>query len=204
MLTSSSVKSVAYHELGHAQHYSQAGCGFWQNYRLAVITELTKLNQTEVRPYGTGGDLSTAPIIATGEMWGNHCEKIYAERYFGNGGAAAAQFISRMQGIQYFNNTAIIPNLNANLWSLERFNPNRVEDVHRWIPQGLPYDLLDNRNDFPTPFVNDNASGFTINQVFNALQPNIQSIPAFRDILLLNSGNVQQVEVNELFQQYGY
>ena len=134
-------------------------------------------------------------------MWGNHCEKIYAEQYFGNGGGAAAQFISRMQGIPFSNDAG--SGLNANLWSLERFNPNRVQDVHRWIPQGLPYDLLDARNDGGAPVV-DNATGYTINEVLNALQPNIQSIPAFRDRLLQNSGNNQQAEVNQLFNACNY
>jgi hypothetical protein len=201
-MTSSYLKSVVYHELGHAQHFTQAGCSNWTAERNAVVAEL--INSGFSDPYGDGTNTTRAPIIAVAEMWGNHCEKIYAERHFANGGAAAAaNFISRMQGIQYFNNTAITPNLNANIWSLERFNPTLASDVHRWIPQGLPYDLLDTRNDFPTPII-DNESGYTINQVFNALQPNIQSIPAFRDRLLLNSGNVQQAEVNQLFQQYGY
>lgn len=200
-MTSAYLKSVVYHELGHAQHFTQAGCTYWTAERSAIVTELSKLNQVDFHPYGTGNDATTAPIISVSEMWGNHCEKIYAERHFGNGGAAAANFISRMQGIQYFNNAA--SGLNANLWSLERFNPTLASDVHRWIPQGLPYDLFDNRNEGGFPIF-DNASNYSINQVFNALQPNVQSIPAFRDRLLLNSGNVQAAEVNQLFQQYGY
>ncbi len=202
LMTSSYLKSVVYHELGHAQHFTQAGCSYWTTERNAIVTELSKLNQVNFHPYGTGNDATTAPIIAVSEMWGNHCEKIYSERHYGNGGAVAANFISRMQGIQYFNNAG--SGLNANLWSLENFNPNGNQDVHWWIPQGLPYDLFDARNDFPFPNINDNVNGYTINQVFNALQPNIQSIPAFRDRLLLNSGNNQQAAVNQLFLQYGY
>ena len=203
-LTSSYVKSMVYHELGHAQHFTQVGCGFWTDYRNAIVTELSKFNQPDVHPYGTGGDISTAPILAIGEMWGNHVEKIYADRYFGNGGTASNQFTSLLQGQLFGNNMTVTPNLNANLWAIENFNPNRVQDVHRWIPQGLPYDLFDNINEFPTPNINDNANGYTIIQVFNALQPSIVSIPAFRDRLLVNSGNTQQLEVNQLFQQYGY
>jgi hypothetical protein len=76
-LTSSQLKSVAYHELGHTQHYAQVGCNYWAQYVNAISTELTKLNQTEYWPYGTGNDFTTAPILATGEMWGNHVKKIY-------------------------------------------------------------------------------------------------------------------------------
>jgi hypothetical protein len=204
VLTSSQLRSVVYHELGHAQHYSQSGCDFWTQYRNAIVTELSKLNQVDFHPYGTGNDQSTAPILATGEMWGNHVEKWYSERHYGNGGPVAANFISRLQGLAFSNNAA--SGLNANYWSIENFNPNRNQDVHRWIPQGIPYDLFDNRNDnlFIATRPIDNANGFTLNQSFNALQSDVRSIPAFRDRLLQQNGNAQQVQVNQLFQQYGY
>lgn len=204
VLTSSQLRSVVYHELGHAQHYSQSGCDFWTQYRNAIVTELSKLNQVDFHPYGTGNDQSTAPILATGEMWGNHVEKWYSERHYGNGGPVAANFISRLQGLAFSNNAA--SGLNANYWSIENFNPNRNQDVHRWIPQGIPYDLFDNRNDnlFIATRPIDNANGFTLNQSFNALQSDVRSIPAFRDRLLQQNSNAQQVQVNQLFQQYGY
>jgi hypothetical protein len=204
VLTSSQLRSVVYHELGHAQHYSQSGCDFWTQYRNAIVTELSKLNQVDFHPYGTGSDQSTAPILATGEMWGNHVEKWYSERHYGNGGPVAANFISRLQGLAFSNNAA--SGLNANYWSIENFNPNRNQDVHRWIPQGIPYDLFDNRNDnlFIATRPIDNANGFTLNQSFNALQSDVRSIPAFRDRLLQQNSNAQQVQVNQLFQQYGY
>lgn len=215
VLTSSQLRSVVYHELGHAQHYSQAGCDFWTQYRNAIVTELSKLNQVDFHPYGTGNDQSTAPILATGEMWGNHVEKWYSERHYENGGAAISQeFISRIQGTIWGNtNTTLIfaasglpinsiAGINANFASIEGFNPNSTV-VHSWIPQGIPYDLWDNRNDFPVPII-DAVNGFTINQSFNALQSDVRSIPAFRDRLLQQNANVQQAQVNQLFQQYGY
>lgn len=161
-------------------------------------------DQTNFHPYGTGNDANTAPILATGEMWGNHAEKWYSERHYGNGGAVAASFVSLLQNQFFSNNPA--ENLNANYWAIENFNPNRNQDVHRWIPQGLPYDLWDNRNDnqFITSRPNDNANGFAINQSFNALQPDVRSIPAFRERLLFQNANTQQLEVTQLFQQYGY
>ena len=202
LLTSVQLKSTVYHELGHAQHFAQAGCNYWTNERDAIVTEFTKFNQTQFRPYGNGNDATTAPIIGVTEMWGYHCEKIYANRHFGDGGAAAANFTSILQNQVFPNNVALA--LNANLFAIERFDPNRIEDVHRWIPQGLPYDLIDARNEFPTPFINDNVVGYTNFQVFNTLQPDTRSITAFRDRLLLNNGNNQQVEVNQLFNAYNY
>lgn len=67
------------------------------------------------------------------------------------------------------------------------------------------YDLWDDRNDNNNPVgLIDNVNGFTINQSFNALQPDVRSIPAFRDKLLQQNGNAQQVQVNALFNAYNY
>lgn len=209
-LTSSQLRSVVYHELGHAQHYSQVGCNFWAQYRNAIVTELSKLDQINFHPYGTGNDQTTAPILATGEMWGNHIEKWYGEWHYGNGGAVAANFFSRLQGLEFFNDAS--SGLNANLWSIENFNPRINQlfgipvDPHQWIPQGLPYDLLDNRNDFGTnpALPVDNVLGYTVQQCFNALQADVRSVPAFRDRLLQQNGNNQAAAVNDLFFRYGY
>ncbi|MEO7445028.1 MAG: hypothetical protein ABIT96_01940 [Ferruginibacter sp.] len=116
-LTSPRFKEIVYHELGHSQHYSQAGCHFWTNYRGAIINELTKLNQPELHPYGSGNDPATAPKLATGEMWGNHCEYIYTNRRYGNGGTASLDFTAPMQNTNYNNDAAT--GLNAYLNALE-------------------------------------------------------------------------------------
>jgi len=202
-LTSASLKETVYHELGHAQHYNQAGCDFWTTLRAAEIAELVNSGGND--PYGNGTDANRAPIIATAEMWGNHCGYVYSNRQYGNGGSAAAVFIARMQSIEYSN--ASIPNLNAYLAAIENHNPNNTGDVYRWIPQGLPYDLMDNRNELIVngfPNINDNVAGYTIPQIFNALQPDVRSIPAFRDRLLQQNGNNQAANVNLLFSQYAY
>lgn len=162
---------------------------------------MTKLNQTYFHPYGTGADTRSAPIIATGEMWGNHCEKWYSERHYGNGSPVSASFFSRLQGSTFSNNT--FENINANFWAIESFNPNLSSDKWRWIPRGLPYDLWDNRDDGGFP-VADAVYGFTINQSFNALQSDVRSIPAFKERLLQQNGNLQFLQVNSLFNAYSY
>jgi hypothetical protein len=209
-LSSPRLKSIIYHELAHSQHFNQAGCGFWTQYRNAIVTEMSKLNQTQFAPYGTGNDASTAPILATGEMWGNHIEYIYSNRHYGNGGIAATpSFFVPMQNSWFANdgfgspanNLFAIPTLNANLAAIESFDPRVISgDIWHWIPQGLPYDLFDNRNDL-VPII-DEVSGYTITQCFNALQSDVRSIPAFRDRLLLQNGNIQQAQVTQLFQRY--
>ena len=45
---------------------------------------------------------------------------------------------------------------------------------------------------------------FNSQQIFNALQTNVQTVQAFRDRLLINNGNHQQQAVNNLFEAYYY
>lgn len=211
-LTSPKFRSIVYHELGHAQHFAQASCDFWTAYRNAITNELISSSLQD--PYGDGNNGTTSDIIATGEMWGNHVEKWYSERHYGNGGASVSPvFLATIQGVPFGNPNTIltlqgltigsIPNLNANFAAIESFDPNLIADDHRWIPQGLPYDLFDIRNDGNFPLV-DEVDGYTINQSFNALQPDVRSIPTFRNRLLQQNANFQQVQVNQLFQRYGY
>jgi hypothetical protein len=197
-LTSHILKTTVYHELSHAQHFTQAGCNFWTAYRNAIITEL--VNSLGKDPYGNGTNASTAPIIGTGEMWGYGMEKIYAERYYGNGGGITG-FVSLSQGWSF--NNGYISGLNANYSAIESFNPNLASDNYRWIPAGLPYDLWDNRVDIGNGVI-DNVSGYSFAQCFNALQSDVSSITAFRDRLLQQNGNSQQSQVTQLFKSYGY
>jgi hypothetical protein len=145
-------------------------------------------------------------------MWGNHCAYLFNNRHYGNGGANGAfgtGFTARLQGTDWQN---IPGGLNCNLNALENHNPTinqlfgSVVDPHQWIPQGVCYDLIDNRNDFNfnTNLPIDNVSGYTTQQCFNALQSDVRTIPAFRDRLLQQNGNSQFVNVNDLFFRYGY
>jgi hypothetical protein len=197
-LTSSELRGTVYHEVAHAQHFIQAGCGFWSQYRNSISDELFSSGFSD--SYGNG-TATTAPIIGTGEMWGYFAEKWYSERHYGNGGSLSNLFFSRMQIDDYFNSATL--GLNANFNALENFNPRRGGDNYRWIPKGLPYDLWDSRNDNLPPLI-DNVNGFTINQIFNALQSDVRSIPAFKDRFLLQNGNLQLLQINELFNGYNY
>jgi hypothetical protein len=72
----------------------------------------------------------------------------------------------------------------------------------------LYYDLIDNRNDFNAvpqriPLV-DNVLNYTNQQFFNALDADINSLPAYRVRLLSENGNNQAAGVNTIFNFYGY
>ena len=206
-LTSPRLKSIVYHELGHAQHYGAVGCNFWTDYRNAIITEISKTNQAEFSPYGNGSDAGTAPILAIGEMWGNHCQYIYTNRRYGNGGNYAA-FRAGMQAIGFPNiaadplATPPTPAINAYLWAIENFNPNAFGDVHNWIPQGLPFDLVDDQVDVGTAVV-DNVNVYSNRDCFDALTPNVRSIGEYRN-RLLQLNNAQTAQVTNLFTSYNY
>jgi hypothetical protein len=92
---------------------------------------------------------------------------------------------------------------------LEDFNPRRnIIDPFWWIPQGLYYDMIDNLNDnnlVPrrVPLV-DNVFDYTNQQFFNALDADINNLPAYRVRLLGENGNNQAAGVNTIFTFYGY
>lgn len=202
-LTSANIKSMAYHELGHTSHFVKAGCNYWQTYRSVITNELLFGNPNS-RPYGNG-TANNAGVVAVGEMWGNHCEYMFTNRHYGTGGAFGpfgTGFTALMQGMDWPN---VPGGLNAYLNAIENFNPNFTGDLHRWIPQGLCYDLIDNRNDaFFGGVIIDDVENYTSQQCFNALQYNVTSVLAFKDRLLTQNGNSQQNQVNLLFNGYGY
>jgi hypothetical protein len=163
-------------------------------YRGAIITEISKLNQFNLQPYGSGNDATTAPIIATGEMWGNHCEYIYSNRHW-----ARTVPQARMQGTNYPN---VLSGLNCYFNAIENFNPILQADIWRWIPQGLPYDLVD--ANVESGLVNDLVNGYTNRLCFNALLANTQSIQVFGNTLLQQNANLQSNQVRQLFTSYNY
>ena len=87
---------------------------------------------------------------------------------------------------------------------MEYFKPSYTTDPFYWIPKGLMEDLIDNGE--PTfTLVNDQVSGYTISQIFGALQSDVTSVPQFQARLLQqNPGNITNTYMNSLFASYGY
>ena len=203
-LTSANIKETVYYELGHAAHFARAGCDYWQTYRSAVAGEIA-VGNSATKPYGDGTE-TNAGLIGVGEMWGNHVGYTFTNRHYGNANAFGTNgggvFNALMQGRFWLNEAGLNSYLNA----LENFNPNIDinTDVHRWIPQGLCYDLIDDRNDFPFPIINDEVVGYTVQECFNALQQDVRTIPAFKDRLLQQNANNQITRINTLFNDYHY
>ena len=86
---------------------------------------------------------------------------------------------------------------------MENFNPNLVSAPFHWIPKGLMYDLIDN-GEPPSTGVIDQVSGFTIAQIFAALQSDVTSVPAYKARLIQQNPGNQTTQITTLFASYDY
>lgn len=201
-LASDAVKETIYHEMSHASHYTKAGTAFYTSFVNAELNEISLTLNTSNSPYGAGTD-SYAPIIALGEGWAYFMGHYLADRRYTTNCSQAIE-----QGIGYTNGNPVA-GLSSHLNLLEDFNPRRIDtDPFFWIPQGLMYDLMDNRNDnnavpLRVP-LDDIVSGYTIPQIFNALQSDINSMQSYKVRLLTQNANNQLAGVNTIFTFYGY
>lgn len=89
---------------------------------------------------------------------------------------------------------------------MEDFSPYRTNDHFHWIPQGLFYDLKDTRNEQKATGgpVDDNVSGYTNQQMFNAFSSSTTTPGSYRTNLLQQNGNNQSTQVTSLFTQYDF
>ncbi len=193
---SDALSEVAFHELTHAAHYNKVGNALWSDYVEAVLFEMNFSNNP---PYGNGNAGARSDIIALGESWAYHMGQFLADQKYGLNSSETdnGQF-------RYVNNS-IIPG-SSHINALEDFSPDRLDDPDRWIPQGLYYDLMDNRNDntaFPVRvLLEDQVTNYTNQQFFDALDDDIRSLRAFQTRLLFENGNNQAAGVNTIFDFY--
>ena len=197
-----------FHELTHAAHYNKVGNSWWGDFVDAEISQMTAFN--EPHPYGDGNSIYS-PIIALGESWAYHMGHFMADLKY----STTPNIDLWEQQITYLNNelddagTIINTGLSAHVNLLEDFSPLRTaNDDFFWIPQGLFYDLMDDRNDnIQTPVrvaLDDQVKNYTNHQFFEALDNDIYSLQQYKTRLLNENGNNQQAGVNAIFTFYGY
>lgn len=188
---------LCFHELTHAAHYNKVGNSWWGDLVSAEIHEMIFSGNS---PYGNGNNGATSDIIGLGESWAYHMGHFMADRKYGMSSSTAYE-----QGISYANNSPAY-GLSSHLNLLEDFSPVRNADPFHWIPQGIYYDMIDNRNDKPfiRVDIDDQVTGYTNQQFFNSLDDDINSLPAYRQRLLNENGSNQSVQVTNLFNAYGY
>ena len=202
-LKSDQVKALIYHEMSHAAHYNKVGDNWWNELVNAETYEITRFGLNGAQsPYGIGDDGEMSGRIALAESWAEHIGRVMTDTKYGT--TSSAQY---NQGEIYVNNSPVM-GLSSHLNLLEDFDPSRTGDPFKWIPQGLYYDIIDNRNDLTVPsprvLINDQVDGYTNLQFFDALDNDILTLPAYRDRLLQESGNNQGAQVINLFAAYGY
>jgi len=196
---SNRVKDLMYHELAHAAHFNKVGGNYWHDFVFAESFTLTANGYLGTNaPYGLGTDGAISDIISVGESWAEHVAQVFSDIQYN-------AFISQKfkQGNTYTNGFPV-GGLSSHLNAIEDFSPNRMIDPFRWIPEGIYYDLFDNRNDnnFNVILPIDNVTGFTNQQFFNALDNDVRTMPQFRTRFLAENGFNQGV-VN-LFTEYNY
>lgn len=131
-----------------------------------------------------------------GESWAYHIGHYLADQKYGSLSACAGE-----QGICYYN--GYITGLSSHQVALEIFTPTFTTDPFHWIPKGVYYDLMDNGEPGST-LVNDQVLGYTNQQFFNAFNSSITTLGVYRQNLLQQNNNNQQVQVQNLFASYGY
>lgn len=181
------VYETTFHELAHASHYRKVGNTYWRKYIDKVIDNWLFHNSTA--PYGIGRG-NNHELVGLGEAWGNH--------------------VGHFLTIQEFGDNNRILSLNA----FENFDPReKTNTVAKgyytdrtgwtgWMPCGIMHDLIDENVDEVRTGFDDNVSGYSIENIFNALDKEIESPQAFRDRLLSENDNKDEDNVIELFEAY--
>jgi hypothetical protein len=154
--------------------------------------------QPNNQPYGLGDDGTISDIISVGESWAEHVAQVFCDIQY-----STVASTKRTRIRDYFNNDPVI-GLSSHLNAIEDFQPGIPQNINpfRWIPEGLYYDLFDIRNE-AIPVV-DQVSGYSNQQLFQSLGPNVKSMPQYRIRLLLDNGNNQATQVIALFSEYNY
>ena len=182
------VFSTTFHEMAHASHFEKVGGSYWAKYISYIIT------------YGSYGDGTgrNAGLCALGEAWGYHIGNFLTIQEFGNNNSeltsgAFENFdpIQRPNDIAKSRYTDANGNLNSTGWA-------------GWMPSGLINDIIDTNSDLVRTGFRDNVSGYTLQNIYNALDRDVASPQAFRDRLLQENGNRDETDLRNLFEAYYY
>lgn len=176
------VFETTFHELAHASHFKKVGNGYWIKYINYIIT------------YGAYGDGhgKNAGLCALGEAWGFHLGYFLTIQEFGNN--------NRILTATAFEN--FDPREKPNNTGSGRYNNANNIGWTGWIPGGIMSDLTDTNSDLIRAGFRDNASGYNIKDIYDALDSDIESPQAFRDRLLTENNNMDASDVRNLFGAY--
>lgn len=194
------IKETIYHELCHASHYSQVGTNWYSNFVNAELAEIVNHPSGSLNLYGDGHS-SNSPIIALGEGWAYHMGHFLADQTYGVEGSCAVE-----DQTKYCQDLQLNPQPRIHILVLEEWDPNYGTDPFNWIPKGLMEDMID---DTPTETtVNDQVKGFSIAQLFHALQSDVTTVQQYKAKILSQNptlpGGTTSVQLTNLFASYHY
>ena len=176
------VYETTFHELAHASHYRKVGNNYWIKYIKYIIT---------YGAYGNGTG-KNAGLCALGEAWAYHMGYRLTLNEFGN------------------------TNTRVKLSAFENFAPletgNRDDDIRvpnslfsfwsGWIPAGIMHDITDTDRDWVRTGFRDEVSGYTHRDLYDALDRDVDTPQEFRDRLLRENSNRDQIDLRNLFEAY--
>lgn len=181
------VYTTTFHELAHASHYKKVGNGYWRKYIDKIIDNWLFHNSTA--PYGTGRG-NNHELVGLGEAWGFHMGYFLTIRKFG-----ATNGVLTANAFENFD---------------PRDRPNEIASaLYRgrtgwfgWMPGGIINDLIDTNRDVVRAGFTDNVEGYTLKNIYDALDADVETPQQFRDRLLRENGNKNENDVKELFEAY--
>ncbi|MEO7174944.1 MAG: hypothetical protein ABIV51_03825 [Saprospiraceae bacterium] len=188
-MLSDQLKQLTYHELAPTIHWRKVTDLYW-------IDEINYTIENNGYGDGTADGAGRAAIV---EAWAYFLGPTVANVAYG---IQCSPVLYQDQAFLYTSTATESSFLRA----MERFNPNLLGDEIRWIPKGIMHDLMDNTNVnelFPNPS-DDQVAGYTITQIFGALNNDVVDPIQYRNRLLQQNANNQQPQVNTLFTRYGY
>ncbi|PRX57422.1 hypothetical protein [Flagellimonas meridianipacifica] len=181
------VFETTFHELAHASHFKKVGSSYWIKYINYIITYGT-FNSGR-RPYGDGHGHNHG-VCALGEAWAYHLGYDFTIKEFGINQAPFP-----LNSFENFDPLKKPNNLN-----IDRYRNN--SGWTGWIPGGIIQDITDNKRDLVRLGYYDDVSGYSIKNVYDALDSGIESPQKFRDRLLIENGNRDANDLKKLFEAY--
>jgi hypothetical protein len=187
-LYSSILMQTALHELGHGSHFQRTGHQYWIDY---IRATLRRHPEDECGGgYGCGQNPDDGNV-AIGESWAEFIGTNHALRNHPNG-----QKGSRWLGFTLTG--TFTPFAIRFAEALER----EAWFFNTWISTGVYHDLMDVVNTWPLEDGWDLTGGLTIQQLYEALGPNIDFFCDY-EWEIINRYGLNIVDVDQIFQNNG-
>jgi hypothetical protein len=179
---SARLMQTVFHELSHGSHFQRAGQLYWY----VVIRETLRRHPQDQCDGGYGyGQNAGDGNVAIAESWAEFLGTNYAVRLHPTG-LKASRWARSVSGDAFI----------ANNDALER-EPWFFND---WIASGIYNDLMDVVNTWAPENIWDRTGGLTIQQLYEALGPNVNSFCNYEGQIItrygLNANDVEEILIN--------